>query len=186
MSAFDWGVVVILLLSTVMAAAQGLFFEIFSLVGTVVGFLLACWQYQHAAAWFAPFVSAPWVASAAGFLAIFLATVLFGGILGRIVRWGIAHAGLKWFDRVLGGFFGLLRGLALVTATVVAVAAFSPNAQVLRQSTSAPLFLLLGRAASWLGPPGLREAYKQANLRLGKAREAAVPPAATSGSAQPR
>jgi membrane protein required for colicin V production len=45
LSNVDWVVVLIILLSTIQAAAEGFFVEFFSLAGAVVGYLLAAWEY---------------------------------------------------------------------------------------------------------------------------------------------
>ncbi len=76
MSGLDWLLVVVVLLSVALAAAQGFLFEVISLAGVAVGYLLAAWEYPRVAAWYAPYVKAPWVADIAGFLTIFVAVVL--------------------------------------------------------------------------------------------------------------
>src|SRR5260370_38823487 len=82
MTGFDWVLVAIVVLSALMAAAEGFFFEIFFLAGSVAGYLLAAWDYQRGAPWFQQFVSAPWIASSAGFLTIFFGVILLPGTVG--------------------------------------------------------------------------------------------------------
>ena len=125
MSAADWLVVFVVLLSSLMAASQGFLLEVFSLAGVAGGYLLAAWEYRYAAAWFAPYVSSPWVADVAGFFTIFAGVVLLAGMAGRFARWGAREAGLRWFDRMLGGVFGFARGVA------VAIASFAPSSSLL-------------------------------------------------------
>ena len=64
----DIVIVVVILLSVLLAAAQGLFFEIISLAGTVVGYLLAAWGYTRLAPSIEPYVKTPWVADIIAFL----------------------------------------------------------------------------------------------------------------------
>jgi len=45
MNAVDWIILAVILLSVFLAAMQGFFFEIFSLAGTIIGYLLAAWGY---------------------------------------------------------------------------------------------------------------------------------------------
>ncbi len=156
MSGADWIIVIAILLSVALAVAQGFLYEVFSLAGVVIGYLAAAWQYPRVAAWYAPYVKAAWVANAAGFLTIFLAIVLLAGIVGRLARASANAAGLRWFDRVLGGAFGLLRGLLVITVVLVALAAWAPGAQWLARSRMAPYFLVAGRAAVWLAPSEVR------------------------------
>jgi len=155
MSAGDWVIVAVLLLSTVVAISQGFFLEVFSLAGVVVGFLLACWEYPAVAAHL-NFIDQVWVADIAAFFIIFLVVAILAGTIGRIASWGIKQAGLRWIDRLLGGAFGLLRGALVVTVVVMATAAFAPQSGWLARSSLAPYFLVAGRAASWLAPSEIR------------------------------
>jgi membrane protein required for colicin V production len=160
LSAADWAAVAVVFFSVLMAAAQGFFYEVFSLAGVVLGYLFAAWGYGFGAAWYRPYVSSPWVADIAGFLTIFLVMVLLGGIAGRMVRWAIDGVGLRWFDRLLGAAFGLVRGVLLVTVVALGFAVFAPQSRVLAESQLAPYLLVLGRGASWLAPAHVRRQFR--------------------------
>ncbi len=122
------------MLSAIHAAAQGFVFELFSLAGTVFGYLLAAWEYPVAARYLVPYVKNDVVAGGAAFLLIFLAVVILAGVAGRIVRWATTSAGMQWFDRLLGGVFGLLRGALIVMVMVMAMASFLPSSDALAKS----------------------------------------------------
>lgn len=160
MNGLDWLIIAVVAVSVILAAAQGFFFELFSLAGTVAGYLLAAWQYQRAAAWFLPYVKSEWIAQSTAFLVIFLAVVIFAGIVGRITRWAVQGVGLRWFDRFLGAAFGLVRGALIVMVIVMALASFGPGSRALASSTLGPYFLVLGRAAVWASPYELREKFR--------------------------
>jgi len=155
MSAGDWVIIAVLVLSTVLAVSQGFFLEVFSLAGVVVGFLLASWDYRLVSSHLS-FINPPWVADITGFFIIFLVVAILAGTIGRIASWGMKQAGLRSIDRVLGGAFGLLRGALVVTVILMATAAFAPQSQWLQRSELAPYFLVVGRAASWLTPAEVR------------------------------
>src|SRR4051812_32679832 len=114
MSIGDWVMVAAIVLSVVLAVAQGFFLEVFSLAGVVVGYLLASWEYPVVAARLT-FINPPWAANIVAFFIVFLAVTLLAGAIGRIASWGLRSAGLRWVDRVLGGAFGLVRGLFVIT-----------------------------------------------------------------------
>jgi membrane protein required for colicin V production len=173
MTVLDWAILVLVVVSTLLAAAQGFITEIFSLAGLLVGYVLAAWEYPRAAPWFAKYVSSEWVADIAAFLTIFLCVLLLAGVLARIVRWAVAGVGLRWFDRVLGGAFGAMRGIAVAAVIVMAMAAFVPNSPALRNSALAPYFFVLSRTATWIAPPELRERYRQGITILKSAGEKA-------------
>ena len=160
MNGLDWVIVVITLVSILLAVAQGFFFEIFSLAGAVVGYVLASWSYKTVAPWFVPYVKNLWIADAAGFLLVFIAVVLLAGIIARLARWAMQEVGLRWFDRFLGGVFGAVRGALIVMVVVMAMASFTPSSPWLENSALAPYFLVLGRGAVWLSPSEFRMKFR--------------------------
>ncbi|MFZ0798257.1 MAG: CvpA family protein [Terriglobales bacterium] len=161
MSIADWIIFGFLVFSVTAAAIEGFFHEAFALVGLVVGYLLAAWQYHRLADWFAPHLKSPWIGEIAGFLIIFLAVLIVAGLAGRIARWAMKKAGLSAIDRLLGAVLGLLKGALVVAIVLTAVAAFAPAAKWLSGSQLAPYFLVGGRAAIWLAPPELRHRFYQ-------------------------
>jgi membrane protein required for colicin V production len=166
MNGLDWLIVLIMLGSALLAAAQGFFFEVISLAGAVLGYLAAAWGYGHVAPWFLPYVKSQAVANLAGFLTIFVAVVLLGGAVARIVRWMVREVGLRWVDRALGAAFGFLRGIVIVTAGLLAITAFAPDNKVLAGSHLASYFQLAGGGASWLAPSEIRDKFREGMNKL--------------------
>src|SRR5258708_22892027 len=93
MNALDWIILVIMLFSALLAAAQGFFFEIMCLAGAVLGFVLASWGYGRLSPWFVQYVKLPAFADLAGFLTIFVSVVLLAGAIARLTRWVVHEAG---------------------------------------------------------------------------------------------
>src|SRR5206468_10486327 len=124
MSPIDWIIIAVLALSVLVAAAQGFFFEVFSLAGAIFGYILAAWEYWRIAPWFEQYVKSPAAANAAGFLTIFVSVMVLASIAGKVVRWALHEVGLRWVDRLLGAAFGLVRGIVLVTVAIMMMAAF--------------------------------------------------------------
>lgn len=161
MSVLDWLMVAVVLLSVLLAAAQGFFYELFSLAGVVVGYVAAAWGYSRVATLYAPLVKSAWIADIAGFLTIFIAVVLLAGIVGRLARWFFKEAGLRWFDRLLGGAFGLVRGVLAVAVLLLALTAFAPDTKLVAQSSIAPYALVVARAAVWVAPGQVRTRFNE-------------------------
>jgi membrane protein required for colicin V production len=90
-----------------------------------------------------------------------LAVMILAGIAGRIARWIMKEVGLSFFDRILGGLLGLLRGCLVVAVVLVSMAAFTPTSRALAGSSLAPYFLVVGRAAIWVAPAELRGRFYQ-------------------------
>jgi len=173
MNGLDWLILLIMMCSALLAAAQGFFFEVISLAGVILGYLLAAWGYRRLAPWFLEYVKSAPIADLAGFLSIFLFVVILAGVIARLARWMIHEAGLRWMDRALGAAFGFLRGMLIVTAALLAITAFAPESQELAGSQLAPYFQVAGRGASWLAPSDIRQRFREGLERLrGKAEPA--------------
>jgi membrane protein required for colicin V production len=158
LSALDWLIVLVVLMSTLQALSEGFFHEFFALAGVVVGYLIAAWEYPQAGAWYARFVNSQWAAEIAGFFTIFFIVLLLAGLLGRLARWAVKGIGLSWFDRILGGVFGFLRGIAVSAVIVLALAAFAPQ-WGLQKSRFAPMLLTTSRGLIWAAPAELRQRF---------------------------
>jgi membrane protein required for colicin V production len=161
MTAADWIILLVILASVVQAAAAGFFREAFAIAGLIAGYLIAAWQYHRLGDWYATYLKSPEVANGAGFLTIFLAITILAGLAGRIARWAVRQSGLSFFDRFLGGVLGLARGALLVAVVLMSMTAFTPASKWLEGSRLAPYFLVVGRAAIWLAPAGLRARFYQ-------------------------
>jgi membrane protein required for colicin V production len=161
LTATDWCIVAVIVLSTAEAASAGFFQEMFGIAGLVFGYLLAAWQYRPLAQRFAPYLSSPWFGDMIAFLAILIAVMILAGIAGRITRWLIKEAGLSFVDRLLGGALGLLRGCLTVAVVLMGMAAFNPASKWLEGSGFAPYFLVVGRGAIWVAPSELRARFYQ-------------------------
>ena len=127
MTAADWAIVAVVILSVVLAAIQGLFREAFSMAGLVVGYLVAAWQYQRPAAWLMALLKPEWLADVLGFLVIFFAVLILFGLAGKVAHKLMKAAGLSGFDRFLGGMLGVLKGGLLVSVVLMCMTAFTPT-----------------------------------------------------------
>ena len=121
MAALDWIFATVLLLSVLLGAWRGLVFEVLSVLSWIAAFVLAQWLALDVANHLPMGGSSEMVRYGAGFLLVFIATVLFGGLLAALLKKLMSAVGLRPVDRVLGAGFGALRGvLLLLLATVLA------------------------------------------------------------------
>jgi len=169
----DWIILLVIVISVIQAASSGFFQESFGIAGLVFGYLIAAWQYDKLAGHFAPYVGSHWLGEIVAFLALFLGVMILAGVLGKIVRWIVKEAGLSVVDRFLGGVLGLVRGCLLIAIVLVSMTAFTPSSRWLTQSSLAPYFLVVGRAAIWVAPAELRQRFYQGldYLRRGQTPE---------------
>lgn len=174
MNGFDAVLIAVILLSALVAAAHGFFSEIFSLAGALFGFLLASWEYWRLAPWFGQYTKSATMANAAAFLAIVVAVSILASIAAKITTWAMKEVGLRWADRMLGGAFGLFRGLVLGTILVLIATSFTPDAPWLQQSRMAGYLSVSAHVAIWVAPAGVRDRFNDGVAYLRKAREEAL------------
>ena len=129
----DWTLLAVLLLSAVVGLWRGLLFEVLSLLGWVAAYIAA----QALSSTVAPLLpvgvpDGP-LNQGAAFALVFVLSIVVWTLLSRLLRLIVHATPLQLIDRVLGGGFGVLRGvvLLLAVATVVSLtpAARSPHWQ---------------------------------------------------------
>ena len=122
MLALDWVFGGVLLLSLLVGAWRGLVVEVLSLANWAVAFVAAQW-FAPAFALRLPFDGASeLVRYVAAFALVFIGAVFAGSLLIWVVSRLFQAAGLRPADRVLGGVFGVVRGVAVLLAAAVLVA----------------------------------------------------------------
>jgi membrane protein required for colicin V production len=157
MTAFDWLLLAPLVYSTVQAFLRGLVRELFSLFGLIAGVLLAAWNYTRLAVPLAAFISNPAVANVVAFLLIAIGIMIAATIAGRLIH-TTAHAiGLGFFNRLGGAAFGLLRGCLIGVSILMAISAFLPGTEWVKNSRLAPYFLAGAHAVSFVVPHDLEQ-----------------------------
>jgi membrane protein required for colicin V production len=174
MTTLDWVLLAVVAFSVLLAALRGFLHEVFSLAGVVVGFLVAAWAYPWLSPWFLQYVKSQPIADFGGFCAFFLLTMLLFSLAGEIARSAAKSAGLRPVDRVLGGAFGLVRGLLAGAVLTLAVAAFHP--QALAGSRVARYFLVGARTLAWVTPEDVRRQFHAGTLAIRQAAEEKLAP----------
>ncbi len=104
---------------------RGFIKEVFALLIWVAAFLIAYNFTSNVAGWLEGAVSLPSARMAIGFTGLFVTTLLIGGLISYLLTQMVEKTGLSGTDRLVGGLFGLVRGLALVVALII-MAEFTP------------------------------------------------------------
>ncbi len=151
----------IILVSTGFALTKGLVKEITSIVALIGGFILAVIYYPSAANRLAAISRTESVANLLGFMVIFLGCILIGAVIAFIVNRFIKAVALKWFDRLLGGIFGLLRGWAISSILVIAIISFPVRENPMTHSYLAPYLMAGARAAVCVVPQSLKDKFNE-------------------------
>jgi membrane protein required for colicin V production len=93
----------------------------------ILGMFFGFWFYGIVAAYVLDYVSSRAIANLIGFFVILAGVLMVGAILGRILAKLFKWVGLSWLDRLLGGVFGIVRGLVIAAAMVTVLLAFAPS-----------------------------------------------------------
>jgi len=89
--------------------------------------LFGFWFYGIPAAWIRSYIHSPAFSHLTGFLLVFIACVLLGGLIGNVLSKLFRWTGLSWLDRLMGAGFGLVRGGLAAIACVSVLMAFTPK-----------------------------------------------------------
>ena len=139
MSTLDWIFVVVVLGSLLLGAWRGLVYEVLSLVGWVVAFMVARTWAQEVAVWLPLDGWDMQLRYAAAFVLLIVGALFAWGVISWLFKQLIEAVGLRPVDRTLGALFGVLRGglLLLVLALVIQ---YTPMNKALwwQESTLAP------------------------------------------------
>lgn len=140
MTVFDFFILSILGASIVAGALRGLVRALITLVALILGLVIAARLYETAGALLGGLglVESTAAANAGGFLLVVGVVLLAGFVAGALVRGGLRRVRLEWFDRVLGGLFGFLRGMAVCSAIYLALTAFPVRLSAVEEARSAP------------------------------------------------
>ena len=117
----DWVLLGALLLSVLLGLWRGLVYEVLSVAGWVAAFVLAQALADEVGAWLPMDGLSPPLRVAAGFVLVFIAVAFAAGLAAWLVQKLVASVGLRPVDRVLGGVFGLLRGVVILLAVALVV-----------------------------------------------------------------
>jgi membrane protein required for colicin V production len=119
MNATDYLVIATIILSAVVGAARGFLREAIAVAAWLIGLLIA-WHFSdllapHLGGLMSDSAVRPWAARIIIVVLVLLFGAGLGAVLGHFVRLSI----FSGMDRLLGFFFGLLRGLVLLGVFVI-------------------------------------------------------------------
>lgn len=115
MTGFDFAVIAILLASLSFGVWRGMVYELLSLAGWPIAFLMSKF-FGGSVAPMMPGQEA--VRLALAYAVIFIAVLIVWSVLAWLLSKLVKAAGLGWLDRVLGALFGVLRGMLVILALV--------------------------------------------------------------------
>jgi membrane protein required for colicin V production len=121
----DYLIIALMGLSVLVGLVRGLVREVFSLAAWASSIWLGLRFSQDLAVHLENLIAVPSLRLGAAFVAIFLVSLMAGGLTGFLLGRLVAGTGLGGTDRLAGLVFGLTRGVLLVSVLVL-LAGFTP------------------------------------------------------------
>lgn len=118
MSVFDIAVLLIIILSALLGWWRGFMYELFSLLGWVIAYIVARTFSAQVIPYIPQAIVAESIRSAAAFAAVFIAVLIFSAIFAWFLSRLTKFAGLASLDGKFGVMFGVARGMLVVLALV--------------------------------------------------------------------
>jgi membrane protein required for colicin V production len=141
MNILDLILIIILFLSILFGVLKGFIRELFSLAFFIIGVVLSFLFYYEAGQLFIPFLKNREVSNFAGFITIFVVVLILGALVTYFIKKLFTLGPLKSIDMILGGVFGLLRGILIASIIVFALVVFPVNDDLVTKSRLSPYVL---------------------------------------------
>lgn len=152
MTVFDYAVLIIIGISVLISLMRGAVKELLSVAGWVLAFYVA----QNYTSQLIPLlptdIPTETLKALAAFLILFLAVLLISSLFSLAISTLLGKVGLGWFNRLLGGLFGLARGLLIVCVLVflAGMTQLPKDARWTNAMFSAPLEAMVKAMMPWL------------------------------------
>ncbi|MGH1432240.1 MAG: CvpA family protein [Neptuniibacter sp.] len=140
----DWTILGIIGISSLISLRRGFAKEALSLLTWVTAFVVARIFSQPLSVVLEPYIETPSVRVSAAFAILFIAILVLGALINKLVSTLVDATGLTGTDRVLGMGFGAARG-GLVVVVIVVLIGMSPAVNDLwyRESQLIPHFAMM-------------------------------------------
>ncbi len=128
MTAVDYAIIAIIILSAILSIVRGFVREALSLAGWILAFWVALSFGRDLAVMLDGRIEDPSVRVVLAFVALFLAALLLTALVNVLAGQLVDKTGLSGTDRILGVVFGTIRG-AVIVAILVYLGGFTPVPQ---------------------------------------------------------
>lgn len=117
----DYVFIAVVAFSLIVGIWRGLVREAISLAALIAAFVLAALYAPDLARWLDPTIESPLGRNLIANIAVFLSVLLFGALVAWLASRVVKGAGLGGLDRMLGGAFGVVRGLLVLAVLALVV-----------------------------------------------------------------
>lgn len=139
---------------------RGIIKEITSIVGVFVGFYAAYTYYPLVGNWLSDLITNKSYLNIASFFIAFSIVFLAVGLVGVVLKYLCKTVALGWADRVLGGTFGILKAVLIVSVLLVPLMTFLPqNPPVIKDSLLAPHVSIISEKIIAIVPKEMKQKF---------------------------
>ena len=147
---FDWFILLVWVVSSGYGIARGFAREALSIIGWVSAFLLANVLADSVSDLASNLIDEPTTRYLLGWVLTFIAVLLMFGVIAAFLSKQMRQPGFNIGNRLLGGIFGLLRGVIIVAAISILLRAALPDSNE-GLLDSAVLMEPVEWVAEWIG-----------------------------------
>lgn len=179
MNALDWGLIALFAAGTFVGLARGFVRILIGILSLIVAFYLASrWQEPLSQVLTSHHVGSA-TAHVAAYLAVFVGTMIAGGLVAWLVGKMLKLAMLSWADRLAGGALGFLAaGLAAAFIVHPLVASTKGGSSLLATSKLAPYVSVVADVGNAMAPDAVAKRYESGIEDLRKIWRGEAPAAA--------
>ena len=160
----DYVFIAILAFSLLLGIWRGLVREAISLAALIAAFVLTALYAPDLAHWLEPHIESPLGRILVANVLIFLSVLMVGALVAWLASRIVKGAGLGSFDRMLGGAFGIARGVLVLTVLALVVQLTSLHREpVVQQSKLLPALQPLAEDLARIAPADWLNWLKPAN-----------------------
>jgi membrane protein required for colicin V production len=177
MNALDIVLIVLAVALLVYGFVRGFMRLLVMVVALVVAYVLASRFHQTAAGWIPSSWLSADVRKVIGYVVIFLAVMLVGGLVGWLLRKLVAAAMLGLADRIAGAVVGMAVAVLAAALLILPFVAYVPHGPgLLAGSRLAPYVAPVADLANKLAPDDLEAKYRDGIERLRRVWRGDLPP----------
>ena len=115
----DYGIIIIIMVSMLMGLMRGLIREILSIITWSAAIVAAIGYCKPISELFHSIIPQPGIRLVIAFILVWFIVLIIGGIINRVIEQIIKVTKFTVTDRITGGIFGFVRGVAIIVVAMV-------------------------------------------------------------------